>query len=345
MAEKRFERYCNALAFISVYFVAAGFTVPFFASSDSFLITLFGFAAVFILMLAGYWVQALVCKLTGFSRRQDDGIYESNVKYFDFGRAAITAVLTAILGFLIFPFFSKIYYDIAMNTTGMVYDVFSVVPFFMTAMVIVLLIAGAVIWFYPFQRFALIRFPLVCMPIFLIAFVLSVQYGGAAGVSTAVCLFGYTLCALILLNQGTISRRYGSADRISFMNGRARLYNAGMTTLLLPILLVVAGLAYVVIGGLTVLGRIAFLTFFMATNKAPEEGYHFTAENLGGYLFGANVKEKAAYSTSFTLFLLLGTLLLLVLAMRRSNWVKSFFNGVKRFFEHFFEWILSLFEL
>ncbi len=345
MTDKSFERYCNALAFISVYFVAAGFAVPFFASSNNFLITLAGFVTVLVIMLAGYWLQALVCKLSGFKRRQDDGLYESNIRYFDIGRSAMAIVIIGILGFLLFPVFGNIYYAIAMNTPGMEYDELSVLPLFLSAIVIIFMVAGSVIWFYPYQRFALLRFPFVCIPILLIAFVFSVQFGGGAGVSTAICLFGYILCMLILMNQGTISRRYGSADRVSFMNGRSRGYNVAMTSLLLPLLLLAAALAYIIIGGLTVLGRMAFLAIFLASNAPAEGGYHFTADNLGGFLFGAKLGERAAYSTSFTLFLLLGTLVLLVLAMRRTSWMVSFLRGIKRLFERIIEFFMSFFEV
>ncbi len=344
MAEKRFERLCNALAFISVYFVVAGFAVPFFASSGNFLITLFGFAAVLTIMLVGYWLQALLCKLTGFSRRQDDGIYESNVRYFNIGRFSITLIVAAIVGFLLFPMFGKLYYMIAMDTPGMVYDQFSVAPFLMTAIVMVFLIAGAVIWFYPYERFALLRFPVICMPIFMIAFALSFQLGDGAGISTALCLFGFIVSMMILLNQGNISRRYGRADRISFMTGRSRGYNIAMTSLLFPLLLIVDGVTYVIIGGVTVLGRIGMLVFFRATN-AQSDNYHFTADNVGSFMFGTNPGEKAVYSTSFTLFLLIGTLVLLFLAMRRSSWIVTFLREIKRFFERFIEFILSIFEV
>ena len=205
MTEKRFDRIYNALAFLSMYFMASAFIVPAFSSYGSFLLIVFGAAFTFGIMLAGYFLQAAFCAMTKFERRGNDTTYEATVKYYSLGRATPVIVIAFLTLFVGSGVFKDMYTDLAHKNHNILYDPNSLVPYAVAFVIAILLLIGSTLWFFPYRRFALLRVPMTCLPLLFIAFFFGSQYGTLGSFISAVSLLGYSVCALVLINQSTLT--------------------------------------------------------------------------------------------------------------------------------------------
>ena len=339
--EKRYDRIYTVLAFLAMYFVASSFIVPAFIALDVFFGAIFGAVFVLAVMLAGYFLQAIMCRLTKFERRGNDRTYESTVRYFSLGRATpiiALALFTVLFGSGVFK---SLYLKMAQANHDILYDPNSLLPYLLAIVIGALLIFGSVIWFYPYRRFALLRVPMTCIPILMISFFFASQFGAAGSVLSALCLFGYIICTMILINQSTVTGCCGGFDSVSFLNSRARAYNALMTLSLLVVFGTAALILFIIMGGLLVIGRFLLVIFFLATNKPGEPNLNMPEYDLGAFVLGETAKEKAANSTVFTVFLGMCVVAILIMLMRRSSFVKDLIVSVKRWLSELFDFFFA----
>lgn len=334
--EKRFDRVYNVLSFLSMYFMASAFIVPFFSSLGSFIFSLAGAAFVLIFMLAGYFLQAVFCAATKFERKRNDSTYEATVKYFNAGRATPVILLALLTVFVGSGLFARLYEYIARKNHNILYDPNSLLPYLAATVIAFLLVLGSVIWFYPYRRFALLRVPMTCLPLLLVAFFFASQFGTSGSIISAVCLLGYSVCALVLINQSTVTGCCKGFDSVSFLTGKSRIYNALMTLSLLLLLVAVASVLFILLSGLMIIGRFLLVVFFLATNR-PDDPYETSQYNFGSFVLGETAKERAANSTVFTVFLGLFALVIFILIARKSTFFKDILASVKK-------WITDLFE-
>ena len=338
--EKRFDRVYNMLSFLSMYFMASAFIVPAFGSLGSFVFSFVGAAFVLAFMLAGYFLQAFFCAATKFERRGNYSTYESTVKYFNLGRATPVISLALLTVFVGSGVFRNIYTELAHKNHNILYDPNSLVPYVIAVVIAFLLVFGSVIWFYPYRRFALLRVPMTCLPMLLVSFFFSTQFGAGGGTVSAVCLLGYSVCALILINQSSLTGCCKGFDSVSFLTGKSRAYNALMTLSLLLLLAAVASVLFIALAGLAIIGRFLLVIFFLATNR-PDDPYEASQYNFSYFVLGETAKERAANSTVFTVFIAAFAFVVFVLIVRKSTLFKDILTSVKKWIAELFEFLFA----
>lgn len=331
VTETRFRKIYSALAFASMFFMASGFIVPMYVSWGLNISAFIIFAGVLVIMLGGYLLQALFSLIFRFERQSDDGAYESSVKYFKIGPALPVILVSLISIPIAMNPLKELYYYTTTHTSNVnvYYDPNSVLPHMWAVTAAFLLVFGAVIWFFPYQRFARLRMPLVCIPsLFAVSF-FSMQVVNGSIIS-AICLFGYTVCTMVIMNQSNLERRTIAIEQISFMTGKARVYNLAMTLSLLIIYFVAAFVLLITLVGLSTIGKFLLALLLMATNTEDEE-IIITQAELGRFVFGETIRERATYGTLFTMFLAVGAVVIIGLALRKTDFIKRFISALKRF--------------
>ena len=250
--EIRFGRIYTFAAFLSFLCPVCSFAVPLLLPSR--LPSVLTMPIVFAFMGAGWLIQALVCRISNFERRGDDGVYESNTKFFNVGRAALPIVIAVAVGFLLISPIDAGLRAAADSVGEIYYTDGNLLPYEYGCLAVALMICGSVLWFFPYQRFTDIKYPMIGLPFMLAAFICN-AIAPAPLFTVSVCMFLYIVITMVLINQGNITRQYRCVESVSFMSARARVYNMALTSTLLVFLMAAALVIFGVLNGLAVLIR------------------------------------------------------------------------------------------
>ena len=339
--EKRFGRLYTFAAFVSFFCPVCSFAVPVLLPSG--LPSVLTAPIVFLFMTAGWLIQALVCRISNFERRCDDGIYESNTKFFNVGRAAIPIVLAIVTGFLLKSPIDSALRAIAEGSGELYYSDGNLLPYIYGCLAAALMICGSVLWFFPYQRFAVIRYPLIGLPFMLAAFICNV-IAPAPLFTVSACLLIYILITMVLLNQGNITRQYKCVEAVSFMSTRARVYNMALTLTLLVFLAAVSLVLFGVLNGFAVLCRVILVLITNIPESDRETPIDEGATQAMGIIFGKTGAEKTINEISLVFAVAIFIAVIIFLIFRQSEWLLSVIASVKSFLASFSEFLAALFE-
>ncbi len=341
-AEYKYGRIYGMAAFISFWCIVYSITVPLLL--PSYLPEYVTAPAVFLIMAAGWLIQAFFCRISRFDRRADNGTYENDTRFFSIGRAALPIVTAIVIGLLLIAPLNELIVFSAERADALYYPDGSLLPFMYGMLVSALLICGSVLWFYPYERFANVKYPLVGIPVLFGTFIVS-SIAGASAVPSALCLLVYCIVVLVLMNQGNISRRYAGNEAVGFLSGRARIYNAALTLTLLVLLAGIFVILFAGLSGFAVIGRFILLLILNHssgddTDKIVDDS---TSESVG-YIFGKTGAERTLNEISFVFLLLIFIATVIFVIFRRTEAMKSFVDGLKSFFAELSDFFTALFE-
>lgn len=340
--EYRYGRIYGIAAFVSFWCIVYAISVPLLL--PSYLPEYVTAPAVFLIMVAGWLIQAFFCRISRFDRKEDQGTYENGTRFFSPGRAALPTVTAIVIGLLMIAPLNELIVFSANCADALYYPDDSLLPFLYGMLVSALLICGSVLWFYPYERFANLKYPLVGIPVLLGAFIVS-AIAGASTVPSALCLLVYCVVVLVLMNQGNISRRYAGNEAVGSLSGRARIYNAALTLTLLVLLAGVFVILFAGICGFAVIGRfILMLLLNHGSGDDTDKIVDDPASEAVGYIFGKTSAERALNEVSFVFLLLIFIATLVFVIFRRTEAIKSLIEGLKSFISELSDFFSSLFE-
>lgn len=339
--EIRFGKLYTFAAFVSFFCPVCAFAVPVLLPSG--LPSILTAPIVFTFMAAGWLIQALVCRISNFERRGDDGIYESNTKFFNIGRAAVPIVLSVAVGILLRAPIDAGLRIVAESAGEVYYSDENLLPLLYGALASALMICGSVLWFFPYQRFAVIRYPMIGIPFMLAAFICN-AVAPAPLFTVSVCLFVYIVITMVLINQGNITRQYKCVESVSFISARARVYNMALTLTLLVFLALFSLLLFGVFNGLAVLVRAILVLITNIPDSDGEAPVDESASQAVGMIFGKTGAEKAVNEVSLVFLVAIFIAVVIYIIFRQSEWLRSVMSSVKSFFASFAEFLSALFE-
>lgn len=339
--EIRFGRIYTFAAFLSFLCPVCSFAVPLLLPSR--LPSVLTMPIVFAFMGAGWLIQALVCRISNFERRGDDGVYESNTKFFNVGRAALPIVIAVAVGFLLISPIDAGLRAAADSAGEIYYTDGNLLPYVYGCLAAALMICGSVLWFFPYQRFTVIRYPMIGLPFMLAAFILN-AIAPAPLFTVSVCMFLYIVITMVLINQGNITRQYRCVESVSFMSAKARVYNMALTSTLLVFLAAAALLLFGALNGLAVLIRAILVLITNIPDSDRETPVEEGATQAVGIIFGKTGAEKAINEVSLVFIVAIFAATMIFVIFRQSEWLRSVIASVKGFIASFAEFLSALFE-
>lgn len=348
-----FDGFYQLLAIAAVSMAAAPYFYLFLVRQVPlpWLIALLSSAA---LLYAGYGLQALTGRFVGTSmRRERVRAYEDTVRRFQPAQACIPLMLEAVLSILALSLIKNGYRAYAMATPGVAYDPKSLLPYLAAAGICAALMLGTVLWFYPYHRIFSVQTILPWGISFLICYLLHFLFGGISGVFLAVCLLLFALLFLLLLNQDYVIRAMDRAGTGS-VTGEILKFNTSLVGVLTALFLLLFGIASVLLGGLTVLGRMLLFAIRDAGTSSGDEyrnweekldsfvGMTFGDTEGSAFMLGQDAMKGALFLFLFFAVVALG--LFLLFRFRRQAW-HAFRAWIKRAVAellHFFRTALDL---
>lgn len=339
--EIRFGKLYTFAAFVSFFCPVCSFAVPVLLPSG--LPSVLTAPIVFAFMAAGWLIQALVCRISNFERRGDDGIYESNTKFFNIGRAAVPIAIAVAAGLLLRVPIDAGLQAIAEITGEVYYSDGNLLPVVYGSLASALMICGSVLWFFPYQRFAVIKYPMIGIPFMLAAFICN-AVAPAPLFTVSVCLFVYIVITMVLINQGNITRQYKCVESVSFISARARVYNMAITLTLLILFAAITIVLFGVLNGLAVLCRVILVLITNIPDGEGEAPVDEGASQAVGMIFGKTGAEKAVNEVSLVFLVAVFIAVIVYLIFRQSEWLREVISSVKSFLASFAEFLSALFE-
>lgn len=282
------------------------------------------------LLYAGYGLQALTGRFVGASTsRERVRAYEDTVRRFQPAQACIPLTLEAVLALSTIPLIKNGYRAYAAATPGVAYDPKSLLPYLAAAGIGAALVLGTVLWFYPYHRIFSVQTILPWGIAFLICYLLHFLLGGISGVFLAVCLLLFALLFLLLLNQDYVIRAMDRAGT-GCVTGEILKFNSSLVGVLTVLFLLFFGIASVLLGGLTVLGRMLLVAVRDAGSSSGDEyrdweekmdsfvGMTFGDTEGGAFLLGQDAMKGALFLFLFFAVVALG--LFLLFRFRKKAW-------------------------
>lgn len=127
------------------------------------------------------------------------------------------------------------------------------------AVIMICCTVGCIIWFYPIERLANIYILLAGCIIFLIefGFVILTSRSNASMLFLSLAFAVYLICMMIVFSQSSILQKYHGSV-VSVLTPSARMYNLFLVFMLFLILIAITVIAYIMLSGLFLIGRILF---------------------------------------------------------------------------------------
>ena len=299
------------------------------------------FITPMFLLTAGYFIQAAFGKITKVKRKKQDLAYESNTKFFNMKDAALPITICVVIAFVLFNVvtgYMKFRFETGIDLT---YDRDSLYPYMMLFMGSAIMIAGVVMWFYPYNRIISLRSLFVYFVLFAIGFIFTFN---TQWIST-LCLVLFVLCALIILNQSNIIKTI-SLTKVGVVTPNVRLYNIGIVFLFIGAVICTLIVVAAILVGLTVVVQFLFFVTLGAifNDGSGVEGTHI-AESIGEASFDISLlnmsSDNGAVHALWYLFILIVVLLILSLIFIKS--IRKVFKSISDFFGSLINNIISLF--
>ncbi len=329
----------SILGFLGIYFIVCAFMLPLL--SGSFVMSLLGFAVVFVLMGFGYFLQAGVSAATGFKRELESRAYESEYKYFKKNRAFPVWIITAIIAFLV-KYLADLYLYERSKLPTYSYDPDSALPLAVAVVFFIIVALGSFVWFMPYNRLMTGRGLYTGMALLFIFFVFHSSIKTPGVVTVGVCLLCYAFCALISANQYALGRTYRGTI-VSFMTPQTRRYNMLLSLGLAGVFLLILLLAYTVVNGLRVCFLFIIAALFRATNNDDvgytEEDEQDIFDSVSAFIFGTKDATKSADYWFFIVFAVFVVLFMGIVLTRKRPEFKRFVAWLKAKLVALFEYI------
>lgn len=259
MSDKIIARANKLLATIAVFcviFPMCYMLLGFLPVSNSVILT-----CSIILFAAGYGMQALYGAV--MSRAvdvrpgyRDETGYESSVRAFEPLHAALPIIIAGVLTYISIGIFDNILHRMYKSGIIPTYDPDSLFPYFGAIAVLILVLAGIILWFYPPVRVISLKTILA----YLVVMGLTFLFEGLIGIDTSissVCLLFFVVSAIIVLNQSNIHRKI--TDTISAVSVSARYDNLLFVLLTLIAIFLALFVFAAIFEGLSFIFRFIFL--------------------------------------------------------------------------------------
>ena len=283
-------------------------------------------------MFAGLAMQAFYGKVLHIRRERPSDPNERGIRFFSPKNALLPIVLSAILSFLAYPAVDRYLYRISIEKELFNYDPNSLIPLLGVLAVFLPLLAGIIVWFYPYDRIISYHTIFPFLAVFLIGFIVNFSSQGFI----TVCFIFFLLCAVLILNQsyiiGLVDRAKVGAATTSF-----RLYNMALVIVLLLAVAVILLFVISAVVGLTVLFR-TLLYFALASIFRDESTSYYKAETVAEAanreIFSniLGMSSQRGNQLYFAIFCVtVAALIVFFLLIRRVNLIKilgSFFSAL-----------------
>ena len=268
-----FEAFYQVLAGAAVALTLAPFLNLMFYQLLKFPAPL-AFVFTLLPMFAGLGMQTFYAKVLRIERERPSDPSEHGFRFFNPKNALLPIVLSAILSFLAYPAIDRYLYRISVEKELYNYDPNSLIPLLGVLAVFLPLLAGIIVWFYPYDRILSYRTIFPFLAVFLIGFIVNFSSQGFI----TVCFVFFLLCAVLVLNQSYI---IGLVDRsrVGMATPSFRLYNMALVIVLLLAVAVILLFVISAIVGLTVLFR-TLLYFALASIFRDESTSYYKAETV-----------------------------------------------------------------
>lgn len=295
-----------------------------------------------VLVLAGYYLQALMGYITKFKRIEDS--FDDKVKFVDL-RVCILPIILAVVAF--FPIF-RIYRSFIM-ATDINFDSFSLSQFTVPMISVAAMICGIIMWFYPYGKLVHIEMVYGYGALFLIVAIITAVF--------EVPFYLLTVCFILFLgifftvsNLKSIEESI-SASKFRIPDNNFRKYNFSLITKHFLLTITVGAVVFSLLVVLLNSVPLPNFTFDTAEEEFEEHSYDNgeTEERKGKlldlFMNGGNTDEK-----THPLVVLCGTVctvFFVVLALRwlyKKHLLKKFFylilmifSGIKNLFYGLFD--------
>lgn len=294
-------------------------------------------------VLLGYLLQSLFGHAFKVTRAADDNAYEKTTEFFKPSKAAAGITLSVIAGIAAGSLL-KGYLMNVQTGDGSYYDRYSFIPYMFGAFIMLCMIAGVVLWFYPFNRVISVRTIVPLTIVFFINFVLLFFLGNMSKLFMTLCAFIFLTCAFILLNQSNVIKTFSSTKN-TLATPSVRFYNIALILLVMLALCVILTAVLSCIVGITTLLKMA-VKFALEVMFREDEVYEdagelaqsFSDSVFNGVLDSFDVNGNAAKFFFLIFFvLILGVMVFFIISRRRDIW-----KTLKTAFTDFFAALMNL---
>ncbi len=319
----------SILGFFGIYFIVCSALLPIFMSN--FAVTLAISALILVMMGFGYFLQAVVSKVTGFKRELETRAYESEHKYFKANRAFPVWVITFVLSFLVKFLADRYLWERAKQPTYS-YDPDSLIPFTVAAFFIVAVALGSFVWFFPYNRLMTGSGLYTGLTVLGIVFVLYSMMKAPGMVYVGICFIGYAFCALISANQHALGRTYRGTV-VSFMTPQTRGYNLLLSFGLVAVFLMILFGTYLIVNGIRVIVLSILAALFRAAGSTEagytEEEEKSIFESVSTYIFGTKKPTDSPDYWYFIIFVVLSVIFAVIYFTRHRPEIRKIFAWIK----------------
>lgn len=345
-----FDRINMAITLIAISMVIAPYMyiLTFFNFSYPALVSL---CLVLAAVFTGYSLQRIFGTVTRIKRTADNNAYDNIENFFKPHQALLTFIIAFIAGIMIknaVTNYLKYRYEIGLEHS---FDKYTLIPTAIAVLSAAAIIAGIVIWFYPFGRIVSIKTIIPFVAVFFINFMLTLVYGGVSQTFSTFCLFIYIICAFVLLNQNNILRTFNVTKTVKITTS-VRLYNLAL------ILMVILGLAAVLIVTISftvgISAIVKIMLFFILSSvfreevvleEASEIAKSFNDSVFSGLIDSLDVNGNIS-KLFFLLFfvIIIGIMVFFIISRRREVWllIKKFFSVL---LNNIIDFILNVIDL
>ncbi len=216
-----YSKIAKALSLLALILVFSPFLYAFVSNSfDASVDILIALVIPSILLFIGYFLQALMSRITKFKR--SDNEFDSNMKYIDISRVTLPLVLCAAA---FFPLCSLM--QAYKEYTEVYFDRYALDIYLYPALCCLIMAAGVILWFYPYHKLLHIRLVYAYGAGFLIDAVIS----GLFSVNTvfhAICFVIFLGIFFTVSNLRSIEESL-SASKFRVPSNDFRSYNLAMT--------------------------------------------------------------------------------------------------------------------
>ena len=318
--KKAYDRFYSVLGFLGVFFLAGEFVCPLLSSFGQVLPALF----LLVFMLIGYVLQSVWSGITRTERVQSSRGYEQDVKFYDLRKILPVAAVAALPSYAAFRL-TDMYLQYLGAQPGGYYDKNSILPAAAFAGVFAVILLGAIVWFFPYDRLLTGKAAFAGWTLSLVAFLIASKKGFILGLM----FIGYAVCVMLAMNQSSLFRTYrGSTSE--FLTPRMRNANLGLTLTLVPLFAIVCAAGYVMLSGLKTLGLLILAAILRVGRNADYE-YDDSDEairHVNRFVFDSNDPQRTPDFWYLIIFVAVAATILFMFLTRKHIDFKSFFKRI-----------------
>lgn len=301
-------------------------------------------------LAAGYFLQALFAKITGYSRDELDIGADKKVRYVDPAAAAFPTLVAFILYFLLKKGFIAI-----LDYRGIPYDPYSLFLFIVPIALCLFCFTGIRFWFYPYYKILHAELLPIYGSLFALGFVVSLIYSAPCGF-LAFCFALFLPIYLLVSNLRSIEQSL-KASKFRVPDNGFRSYNFALTV---KHVLITALAILVVYASASIIANTVEVKFSPVDEKKSEEKYtqsndfvpvfqQKTTKFSEGLSLGDVYDEGAdAGNSLFDIFwyvVIVGTFTGIVLRwLYKKHMLAKFFEMLRLVWQGFFDFMVSLFD-